>query len=108
MDEFDRGDRLRIGNQTGGTRAAFTDINGTAADPTTVLLTLRQPDGTLQHYGWPLTAADGLLTRETLARFYRDVTVDQSGYWDWRLASTGDPETAEEGRFWVRPSAVLA
>lgn len=103
---FDTGDLIRLGNQAGdnedGTaRAAFTDITGAIADPTTVSLEVLAPDGTAAVYGYP-TGADGNLTRETLGRFYKDVSLTQAGRWHWTLAGTGTVQTSEQGTFYVR------
>lgn len=103
---YDIGDKIRLGNQAGenedGTeRGAFTDITGAAADPTTVSLELKKPDGTDVVYGYP-TGADGNLTKETTGRYYRDVSLDQAGLWQWTLAGTGVVETSEQGSFFVR------
>ena len=103
---YDVGDSIRLGNQAGDnedgtTRAAFTDINGTIADPTTVSLEVRRPDTTEAVYGYP-SGADGPMTREGTGRFYRDIDLDQAGLWHWTLSGTGTVETAESGALYVR------
>ena len=109
---YDVGDRLRLGNQAGDNedetaRGAFTDITGTAADPTTVSLELRKPDGTELVYNWPTQGAgDGVLTQEGTGRFYRDVSMDAAGLWWWVLSGTGSVETAEQGALFVRRSMI--
>lgn len=105
---FDVGDRIRLGNSAGtnpdaSSRDAFRDVNGTAADPTTVSLHLLLPNGTSVVYNWPDQGeGDGLLTREALGRFYGDLTLTLAGRWRWRFSSTGTVETSEEGELYVR------
>jgi hypothetical protein len=107
---YDIGDKLRLGNHLGvnedGTdRGAFTDITGTAANPTTVRLELRRPDGTELVYNWPTQGSGtGLLTQEGPGRFYRDVSLDGSGLWCWILSGTGAVETSEQGGLYARRS----
>lgn len=115
---YDVADVARIGNHaltvdeiaadTAPTvRRAFTDINGVAVDPATVTLTVKRPDGTSLVYGWPLTGADGLLTRETTGRFYAEIALSQAGRWRYRLAGTGAASAASEGDLRVQRSRVL-
>ena len=112
IESFDIGDQIRLGNQVGdnadGTdRAAFTTIAGVASDPTTVTLELLKPDATTLTYAWPTQgAADGLLTREEVGRFYRDVSLDSAGLWHWTLTGTGTVGTSESGSFYVRRSTI--
>jgi hypothetical protein len=110
----DIGDMIRFGNaggaenQDGSTAAAFTDLTGAAADPTTVTLTILKPDGTQLIYGWPGAGADGTLTRESAGRFYMDVEIDQSGKWQYRLAGSGVVTAASEGRLRVQRQRVTS
>lgn len=92
------GDQIRFGNPSLDTdTAAFTDLDGTATDPTAVLLMIVKPDGDALVYGWPSPAADGTLTRESAGRFFADVDIDQSGTWRYRLEGTGAVVAASEG-----------
>jgi hypothetical protein len=94
----DIGDQIRFGNYSGASdAAAFTDLDGTATDPTAVLLMVVKPDQTALVYGWPDAATDGTLTRESAGRFYMDVDIDQSGSWRYRLEGTGAVVAASEG-----------
>lgn len=116
-DVFDVGDLVRLGNHTpsaaetaaGVVRDPFFNVAGAVADPATVTLQVQRPAGTALVYGWPVAGADGSLTREGAAgsgRFHVDVTLNTPGLWRWRLSSTGDPTTAEEGALYVRPRTV--
>jgi hypothetical protein len=105
---FDIGDRVRLGNASGdnddgSARAPFADTAGVATDPTSVVLTILQPDGSALAYSWPTQDTnDGLLTREAVGRFYRDITLDADGTWSWELRGTGAVETSETGKLYVR------
>lgn len=108
IEAFDVGDKVRLGNAAGANedetvRTAFIDITGAAADPTTVSLEVLKPSGTALTYNYPTQGAgDGLLTREEVGRFYRDVSLDTAGLWHWKLTGTGTVETSESGAFYVR------
>ncbi len=111
----DIGDRDRIGNPsvdpvTGSPLAAppraFT-TGGAAADPSDVRLTVQRPNGDELVYGWPAPGVDGMLTRESVGRFYADVTYDEAGTWVYRLEGTGSVVAAEEGWVAVQRSKVL-
>jgi hypothetical protein len=105
----DIGDVVRIGNPSVAPDAApFTDQDGATADPTSVELVVVKPDRTSLHYGWPVAGADGLLTRESVGRFYRDVPIDQAVTWRYRLQGTGAVTAAAEGSFRVRLRRVAA
>jgi hypothetical protein len=107
---YDVGDMLRFGNYSGAPgAAAFTDIAGTATDPTAVLLTIQKPDGSQVIYAWPTPGAgQSALTKEAAqtGRFYADVILNQAGTWRWRLAGTGAVTAASEGSLKVQRSHV--
>lgn len=103
---YDIGDQVRLGNYSGADgAAAFATLAGTATDPTVVTLTVEKPDGSQLVYGYPSAGADGTLTKESTGRFYRDVTLDQSGMWSYRLVGTGAVVAAAEGQLHVVLSA---
>ena len=109
---YDVGDLIRLGNQAGDNedetaRVAFTDIAGVAADPTSVSLVIKKPDGTGLTYNYPTQGAgDGVLIKEATGRYYRDLELDAHGLWHWTLSGTGVVETSESGAFFVRRSTV--
>jgi len=74
-------------------RAPFTDLNGAAVDPTSVTLHVLKPDGSTLAYGWPVTATNGTLTKESTGRFYMDVLIDQAGRWKINQSGTGLAQT---------------
>ncbi len=70
------------------------DLTGTIT-----LLTLRRPDG---------TTTTPTVTNPSTGRYEAVITVDQPGTWSYRWVTTDVLEAAEEGRLYVRRSAVLA
>ena len=108
------GDLERIGNHAGsntdsvGTqRDAFTDLLGITVDPTSVVLAVERPDGTRLAYGWPSPGADGLLTKESVGRFYIDLIITQSGKWWWSLTGAGTVvATTGDSEFWARATRL--
>lgn len=92
MKQFDIGDQPTI-------EASFRDTSGEPADPTTVTLTVKAPDGTEQ---------DVEVTRNSLGEYSGVVEPDQSGMWRYRWAATGALVAAEEGWFYVRIQRVGA
>jgi hypothetical protein len=107
---YDVSDRVRLGNHSGNTStAAFTTVGGVATDPTEVVLTVREPDGTLAVYRWPTPGVgESALSKETTGRFYADVGLDAAGLWAYRVEGTGAVVASEEGMLHVRKSVVAA
>lgn len=105
----DIGDLVRFGNPSQDPDSApFSDLAGTATDPTTVTLVVERPDATQLEYGWPSPGADGTLTKEAVGQFYAAVEIDQSGVWEYRLAGTGAVVAAAEGTLRVVPRRVVS
>lgn len=73
-------------------------VSGAPADPSTITLTIRKPDGTI---ATPATTHDGL------GLFHADVATDQAGTWRYRFSGTGAAAGAGEKAFRVRASRVL-
>lgn len=92
MATYDIGDVVKL---TG----TFRDVDGDLANPTTVTLTVLEPDGTTSTPS-ASSSSTGIYTAT--------VTIDQSGTWRYRWEGTGDVVTAEEGSFDVRPRRVPA
>lgn len=90
---YDKGDAERL---TWITR----DSTNALADPTTVALTIRKPDGTSATY----TYAGAQIVRDSLGTWHYDTTWDQSGLWEYRWVGTGALALSEEGALWVRYS----
>jgi hypothetical protein len=82
------GDGIRI-------TTTFTDLAGTAADPTAVTCMVRAPNG---------TQTTPTVTKSATGIYYADVTVDQPGDWHYRMVGTGAVAAVDEGRFNVSRS----
>lgn len=91
--EYDIGDTVRL-------TAAFTNAAGTAADPATVTLQIKDPSGNVDNY----TYAGATVTKSATGSYYYDLSVDEPGTWFFRWKGTGAVATAEEGSFDVRES----
>lgn len=83
----------------------FRDSAGTAADPTTITLTVTAPDGTDDTY----TYAAGQVTKASTGVYVRAIVLDLAGTWTYRWAGEGAVEQVFDG-FLVadpEPSPVL-
>ena len=97
MELYDVGDAVVI-----RTDPVFKDSGGTAADPTTVTLNVREPDGTVTSYTYALAE----ITRAGAGDYYKVITLDAAGIWSWEFVGTGAVAAATSGSFRVRVSAV--
>lgn len=79
----------------------FTDANGAAADPTTVTLNVREPDGTL------VVKTGGELANPQVGRYTFAYTIAQGGRHVVRWEGTGAVVTAEESEFYARRKEAL-
>jgi len=69
-------------------KGTFTDDDGTAVDPGSVVVEVMDPEGNTEE-----TAAE----RSDTGEYYLDVTFDAPGWWHWRMYSEGTYITAEQG-----------
>lgn len=92
---FDIGDRPRI-------TATFTDIDGAAATPSTIVVRTRNPSGIETTY----TSPNAAITTPAVGtvRFMWPAPLDQAGVWAVRIAGTAGLEAAAETTFRVAPS----
>lgn len=80
----------------------------TATDPTTLTITVEDPDGTETTYDW-----DGVggntdeITKHATGHFYVDITCDTEGEWKTRASCTGALLGAVEAVWTILPSRVL-
>lgn len=81
----------------------FQDGDGNSADPTTVTLKLRKPDGVLQSE----TYNPGNIVKSSVGNYYFDVTVDVMGYWHYRWEGDGTIEAVQEKSFYGRLAHAL-
>ena len=83
--------------------AAYTDVDGVAADPTVVKLVYKDASGnvTTLVYG-----TDAEVIQASTGNYYVDVALDERGIWFYEWLSTGTGATAQEGELHVQPRAV--
>jgi len=93
---YDKGDLLRL---TG----TFTNVSGTATDPTTVTLKIKAPGTALATYTYALSQ----VTKSTTGVYYKDISLATVGIWHYRWEGTGAVESATEGWFEVRESRAV-
>lgn len=94
MTFFELGDSVRV-------TAIFTDSAGTLADPTTVKFDyLNAAIGTATTYTYPT-----VIVKASTGTYYVSIdTAESAGLYDWRFYATGTGQTADTGRFYVRPN----
>lgn len=89
--KYPYGDTVRI-------TAAFLDVDGNLANPTTVTVTVKAPD---------LTETTPTATNIGTGRYRALVDGDQAGIWYYRVVGVGnDSDAAQEGSFCVEPTSL--
>ncbi len=91
-DTFDVGDIRRL-------TATYTDFAAAVADPTAIVLTIREPDGVLVTKDWPAPAD---ITKDSTGVFHYDFTIAKEGRHVVNWTSTGAVVAAGESEFWAR------
>lgn len=93
INPYDKGDLITLW-------AEFKDKAGAAADPTTVTLKTRAPDGTI--------AVRSPLTNPSTGRYEYDLSLTgldaQTGRWRYQFSGTGTVQAVEVHEFVVRTS----
>ena len=79
----------------------FTDENGDAHDPTTVLFSVKNPAGTTTTYTYGVDAA---LVKDSTGVYHVDVDASAVGWYYYRFYSTGSGQASEEEKFEVGAS----
>ena len=92
---YDKGDLVRI---TG----TFTNSAGVAADPTTITLNVKDPSGNVGTYTYALAE----ITKSATGVYYKDISLDETGYWYYQWAGTGAVESVDEDYLVVRSRQV--
>jgi hypothetical protein len=80
----------------------FTDDSDAAADPTTVTLMLKAPDGgTETTYTYPAN-----ITKDATGQYSMEwICTDDPGWWSWRWKGVGGLGAADEGEYKIKDSA---
>lgn len=93
---YDVGDLIKVSG-------VFTDEDDEDIDPTTVTFKFTDPSGNTTTY---LYGTDDELVWDSKGHYHVNVSIDESGTWYYRWASTGTGQAAEEGSFVVRPTRI--
>lgn len=100
MAVYDIGDRAKIYTST-----VFTDDSGTPADPSTITISILEPDGTETDYVYGV-GGSGVI-RDGVGDYYKLIDLDASGKWDYRIKGvdgSGNNMGADDGFLMVRES----
>jgi hypothetical protein len=83
-------------------QATFTDVNGALANPTTVTLIVREPDGN------ETTILQASMTNPSTGVWYYDFAIAKAGRHVERWIGTGTVAVGEKTEFWARAKGVAA
>ena len=92
---YDYGDQVRV-------TCTFTNLAGSAADPTGITFKWRTPAGTTSSYVY---GTDAELVKSATGIYYVDLTLNVEGTWYYRFEGTGALVAADEGHLLVKDSA---
>ena len=70
-------------------------VGGVATDPTTVVMTVKEPDNTETVYTYALSQ----ITKDSTGVYHKDISTDQVGWHFWEMYGTGACEAATQGSF---------
>lgn len=79
----------------------FKDAAGTPVDPDAVFFQFKDPSGVPVEYEY---SQDEELVKDSVGVYHVYLDLDVTGWWYWRWYSTGNYQTASEGRFRVAES----
>jgi len=80
-------------------------LSAVPADPATVTLRTRSPGGTITSYTYVIHP---IILRDAEGTYHADLSPIESGTWYYRWEGTGPAQSAEERRFRVRQSKIVA
>ena len=92
MNIYDRGDKIRL-------KATFRNSAGNLADPTTIAIVIRNPDGSITTKTY-VTNQD--LVKESLGVFYFDYVCQKRGEATYRWLGDGVVTAAANGGFYIQ------
>lgn len=87
-----------------GASTTFADVNGAPANPTTVTLAVRKPDGTLVTY----TSTAAQLENPAVGLWRRKIVGDQAGWWHLVWTGAGAVVAVGEDEWTVEPAPGTA
>ncbi len=93
MPDLNTGDTIRL-------KAVFSvlDVN---TDPSTVSLTVQSPAGVETTYTYSAS-----ITKEATGIYYKDVSLNESGYWVYEWTGTGTVASVQGNKIYVRGSLL--
>lgn len=97
MQVYDIGDRRKLSCE-------IRNESGVLTDPTTLVFTMREPDGTITDY---LYGTDAELVKDSVGVYHVYWDCALAGIHRWRLEADGAVVVAEEALFNVRRSHVI-
>lgn len=90
------------------TSSAFTNVNGAAADPTTVVFAYQVGSNPVQEVTYGTPTAWGAIVRDSTGVYHVDIdTTGQAGTWTWTWVGTGAVQVRTEGQLVVSPPTVV-
>ena len=91
---YDIGDLVRLA-------VTFQDATCTDQDPSSILVRVKAPDGTVTVLNSPTVVKDAV------GQYHADFSVTEAGYYYYRWEGTGTLQAAGEVAFRVRESRIL-
>lgn len=82
--------------------ADIRNQQGVLADPTSLKLCVRKPDGTVSVYEWK---KDEIITRTNTGQFNAKIDLSEAGSWEYRWEATGAVQVPGGGVLLVDPSS---
>lgn len=83
---------------------AFTDSNDAPADPSTVVLKVKDPTGATTTY---TQGVDPDLIKDNVGFYHLDLQPTLEGVWHYRWEGSGAIKAAGDGRFYVKDSVFV-
>lgn len=88
---------------------AVTDITntetGALVDPTVLMLTVLQSDGTSAEYTY--NSGDNVIVRDSVGNYHADIPLAVVGVWRYTWDGTGTGAFSKGGDFYVNPRRVV-
>lgn len=95
--DFKIGQRIRL-------QGDFVNESGVATDPSTVIFTLKLPDGTETEYYYNVAGESDTLTNSAVGTYYVDYVIQVAGTHIIKTEGTGILETKDWEAFTVSPT----
>ncbi len=92
---YDIGDLIRLS-------VTFENLSNALVDPTSVVLKIKLPSGSISTLTYP---ADAAIERASEGVYQSDVEITEAGTWSYRFQGTGAVKAAVESYFYVRTSS---